>query len=230
MDPVASIGFWAALFLITHLGISSSAVRPRLVAAVGEQPYRGVYSLISFATFIPLVVVFAYHKHAGAMLWNLRDVAPVRWLAWLMMLASLILVVAGFANPSPAGIAGASAGPTARGVLKITRHPGFTAFTLFGLAHILMNGSTGDLLFFGTFPAVGILGGLHQDQRKIGQMGDVYRKFLAATSFFPGAALWQGRQRWSSDDMPWLPIAIGIATTVVIVLVHPMIFGGYPLG
>ena len=93
MDPVVLIGFWAALFLVTHLGVSSSAIRPRLVAAVGAQPYRGIYSLIGFATLIPLVIVFARNKHAGTMLWNLRDVAPVRWLAWLMMLAALILLV-----------------------------------------------------------------------------------------------------------------------------------------
>ena len=68
MDAVALIGFWAALFLMTHLGISSAAIRPRLVGAIGEQPYRGIYSLVSFATFVPLVVVFARHKHAGAML------------------------------------------------------------------------------------------------------------------------------------------------------------------
>jgi uncharacterized membrane protein len=85
-------------------------------------------------------------------------------------------------------------------------------------------------LFFGTFPALGILGGLHQDSRKLRQMGDVYRRFLAETSFFPGLALWQGRQRWAGGDTQWLPLAIGAVVTVLIVVVHPMVFGGHPLG
>jgi uncharacterized membrane protein len=230
MDPATLVGFWAVLFLGTHLAISSAAIRPRVVALIGEQPYRGVYSLVSFATFIPLVVVFANHKHAGAMLWNLRPFAPVRWLAWLLMLTAMVLFAASLKNPSPVTIGAPSSNTSPRGVLKITRHPGFTAFTLFGLAHMLMNGFIGDLLFFGTFPALGILGGMHQDSRKLGQIGDAYRRFMAETSFFPGVALWQGRQRWVQGDTPWLWVAVGAAVTVLIVVVHPMIFGGHPLG
>jgi uncharacterized membrane protein len=230
MDPVALIGLWAALFLITHLGISSSAVRPRLVAAIGAQRYSGLYSLMAFATLVPLAVVFARNKHAGAMLWNLRDLPAVRWLAWLMMLAALILLVAGLITPSPATIGAPSTATDARGVLKISRHPSFVAFSIFGLAHLLMNGFFGDVLFFATFPALGIVGGWHQDRRKLVELGESYRKLMAETSFFPGAALIAGRQRWSARDTPWLAIAIGVALTALLVMLHPRIFGGNPLG
>ena len=230
MDPVVLIGFWAALFLIAHLGVSSAAIRPRLVAAVGESPYRGIYSLISLATLVPLVIVFSRNKHAGPMLWNLRDVGPARWLVWLMMLAAFVLFVAALSNPPPGAFVAPSGAGTARGVLKITRHPSFVAFSMFGLAHLLMNGFAGDVLFFTTFPALGILGGLHQDRRKLGQIGDKYRGLMAETSFFPGAALLSGRQRWTANDTPWLAILIGIATAAIVVAVHPMLFGGNPLG
>ena len=30
--------------------------------------------------------------------------------------------------------------------------------------------------------------------------------------------------------MPWAAIGIGVLLTVVIVMLHPMIFGGHPLG
>ena len=230
MDPVALIALWAALFLITHVAVSSSAIRPRLVAAVGESPYRGIYSLISFATFVPLVIVFFRNKHAGPLLWNLRDAEPVRWLVWLMMLAAFILFVAALVNPSPSGwVAPPNAG-TARGVLKLTRHPSFVALSIFGLAHMLMNGFAGDVLFFATFPAVGILGGLHQDQRKLSELGDKYSRFVTETSFFPGAALMSRRQRWTQADTPWLAILIGVAAAALMVAVHPMFFGGNPLG
>ena len=76
-----------------------------------------------------------------------------------------------------------------RGLLKITRHPSFVAFSLFGIAHMLMNGWAGDVIFFGMFPALGIIGGMHQDQRKIRELGDRYRDFVAKTSFVPFAAL-----------------------------------------
>src|SRR5438046_3788830 len=110
MDAVGWIAFWAALFVITHLGMTAQSVRPRLVSALGEQPYLGVFSLISFATFVPLVVVFARNKHAGAMLWNLRDLGVVRFLAILTTMASLLIMVTGFANPSPVAVGGAQPG------------------------------------------------------------------------------------------------------------------------
>jgi uncharacterized membrane protein len=232
MDPVFAIALWALLFLGSHLVISSCVVRPRLIAVVGERAYPGVYSIVALATFIPLVLAFAHHKHSGAMLWDLRDIPLVRWLVWLLMLLALIIFVASFITPNPGsmGAQGDNDASVARGVLKISRHPGFVAFSIFGLAHVLMNGFVGDVVFFVSFPALSIIGGLHQDARKEVQLGTSYRKLEESTSFFPGLALIQGRQHWTSADMPWPAIAIGIALTALIVWLHPMIFGGNPMG
>lgn len=231
MDATVWIALWAFSFLASHLIISSSAVRARLISAVGDQPYRGIYSLVAAATLGPLIYEFARNKHAGPILWYLRAVAPIRWLAWILMLAALILFVGSFINPNPGGMAAAGGGGTEpHGVLKITRHPSFVAFSLFGIAHILMNGWAGDVIFFGLFPALGIIGGMHQDQRKIRELGERYRAFLAKTSFMPFAALVSGRIRWTSADTPWAAIGAGVVLTVAIVALHPTIFGGNPLG
>jgi uncharacterized membrane protein len=229
MDPVFAIGFWAALFIGTHLVISSATIRPWLAGRLGEQPYRGVYSLVALATFIPLVIVFSNHKHAGLMFWNLREVTPIRWLSWLLMLVALILLAAGLINPNP-GALGAPPAKAPSGILKITRHPTFVAIALFGFAHMLMNGWAGDVLFFGTFPVLAIIGGFHQDNRKLRDLGETYRELIARTSFFPGTALLQGRQRWSSADTPLTAIGIGAAATILILVFHPRLFGGSPLG
>ncbi len=230
MDATVWIALWAVLFLASHLIISSSAVRSRLIGAVGEQPYRGIYSLIAFATLGPLIYEFARNKHAGPLLWALRAVAPIRGLAWLLMLTALILLVGSFITPNPGVIGAPKGGSEPRGLLKITRHPGLVGFSLFGIAHLLMNGRAGDVIFFGLFPALGIIGGMHQDRRKIRELGDRYREFVAKTSFVPFAALIGGRVRWAGNDMPWAAIGAGVVLTVAIVAVHPMIFGGHPLG
>jgi uncharacterized membrane protein len=233
MDPVLAIAIWAAIFIGSHLIISSKAVRPRLISVVGEGPYAGIYSLVALATFVPLVIAFAYHKHSGPMLWNLRDVPPVRWLVWALMLVAFVIFVASFITPNPGSIGGEASGAdpgAARGVLKISRHPSFVAFTMFGCGHVLMNGFVGDLIFFGTFPALSIIGGMHQDARKKAQLGDAYRHLVASTSFVPGVALLRGRQHWSAKDMPWIAILIGLALTGIILWLHPTIFGGNPLG
>ncbi|MGH7948840.1 MAG: NnrU family protein [Candidatus Binataceae bacterium] len=229
MDPVVKIAFWATVFVGAHLLVTSSYVRPRLVASMGEQRYRGLFSLLAFATLIPLVVVFAYNKHAGPLLWSLRQIEAIRWLAWIFMIASLVLLVAGLMTPSPAAV-GAPADARARGVLKLTRHPSFVAFALFGIAHMLMNGFLGDVLFFGSFTALGILGGWHQDARKLVTLGESYRRFVEETSFFPGLALIRGAQHWESADTPWTALGASAVLTIVMVLLHPMLFGGSPLG
>jgi uncharacterized membrane protein len=233
MDPVFAIALWAGLFFGSHLVISSRAVRPRLIAAVGDRAYSGIYSLVAFATFVPLILAFAYHKHSGAMLWNLRDVPPLRWLVWVLMLFAFIIFIASFMTPNPGSMGAqgeATKASTARGVLKISRHPGFIGFSIFGIAHILMNGFIGDVIFFGSFPALSIIGGMHQDARKKVQLGAPYQSLVESTSIFPGLALIQGRQHWTSVDMPWMAIAIGVALTAIILWLHPMIFGGNPIG
>lgn len=231
MDPVASIGLWAILFVGTHLIISSTAIRPGLIARVGEQPYRGIYSLISFATLIALIIVFAGHKHSGPMLWYVRADGPMRWLTWALMLLAFIMLVSGLVTPSPASIGAPARGaPQPRGLLKVSRHPSFVAFALFGFAHMLMNGWLGDLIFFGTFPVLGIVGGKAQDARKLREIGENYRKFMDETSFFPGLALVSGRLKWVSADVPWAGILVGLALAIVTIVVHPWLFGGQPLG
>ena len=230
MDATVWIALWAVLFLAGHLIISSHLVRPRLIGAVGEEPYRAIYSVVAFATLGPLIYEFARHKHAGPLLWALRAVAPMRWLAWLLMLTALIVFVGSFVTPNPATIGGPAGKSEPRGLLKITRHPAFVGFVLFGIAHMLMNGRAGDVIFFGVFPALGILGGMHQDRRKLRELGDRYRQFVAKTSFVPFAALISGRVRWAGGDMPWAAICGGVVLTVAILVLHPMIFGGHPLG
>lgn len=231
MGPITLVALWAVLFLGTHLLISSRILRPALVNLVGEQPYRGIFSIVSFATLMPLIVVFAHHKHCGPLLWFLRADAPVRWLTWLMMFLAFILLVSGLVTPSPASIGASSDGVKApHGLLKVTRHPSFVAFALFGFAHMLMNGWACDVIFFGTFPALGIIGGWHQDARKLRDLGESYGMFMDETSFFPGAALLSGRQKWTAADVPWAGIIAGIALAALTVAVHPWLFGGQPLG
>ena len=77
---------------------------------------------------------------------------------------------------------------------------------------------------------IGIFGGIHQDARKIRDLGESYREFKAKTSFLPFGALVSGRDRWTSADTPWTAIGVGTALTIAIIALHPTIFGGHPLG
>src|SRR5438093_2832604 len=105
-----------------HFGISRSALRATLVGRIGERPYQGLYSLVSFAAFALLIVAY---RHAEArLLW----VAPgsVKLVALPLVLLAFLLVVVGLTTPNPTAV-GAEAlldrPNVARGILRVTRNP-----------------------------------------------------------------------------------------------------------
>jgi uncharacterized membrane protein len=144
------------------------------------------------------------------------------------MCVAMIFFAGSFVTPNPGAI-GAPGDARVRGILKITRHPSFVSFILFGFAHMLMNGWVGDLFFFSSFALLGVVGGIHQDNRKLHELGEPYRRMIAETSFVPGAALIAGRQRVTASDIPWTAVGIGFAMAIALIIFHPYLFGGHPL-
>ena len=208
-------------FAATHIGLSSTPLRERLVARLGENPFRGVYSLISFAFFVPLIWVYFTHKHAGPWLWTLPTDVPLLVVMYVGMAVAFILVIASLARPSPGAVVPGSATP--QGVQRITRHPLFMGLALFGLLHLLPNSSTADIIFFGGFPVFSLIGGWHQDQRKLADGSVSYRRFYESTPFLPftGAATLQGMREISPAI-----IAAGILATIIVRYFHASWFGG----
>jgi len=147
VSPTAQIVLLWSGFAGTHLVLSSLPVRQRIVARVGEGPFRGLYSLVAFAFFVPLVRTFFAHKHAGRWLWLVERGTGLRGAIYAGMGLAFVMLVASLVRPSPAGVVPGD--PTPRGVYRITRHPLVMSIALFGALHLLPNGSTADVAFFG---------------------------------------------------------------------------------
>jgi uncharacterized membrane protein len=216
----AAIAFWWLAFAATHMALSSLRLRPRLVAALGERGFQGVYSLVAFATFVPLVATYFRHKHEGAFLWYLGGYTPMRWLMYAGMALALTLVLGGLIRPSPASIKPGKA--EAAGVLRITRHPLFMGVGLYGVLHLLVaRVNATEFAFFAGFPLFACLGCWHQDQRKLATAGEEFRRFHASTSFLPF-----GGSQWTRGlaEMP-AALALGIGSAALLRLLHPRLFG-----
>ncbi len=218
-------GFWAA-FAGTHVWLSSARTRAALIERVGPQPFQGIYSLVALATFVPLVWIFARHKHAGPLLWiTLGPPTIARAVNYTLMALAMILFVASLLPSSTPPSSMAAHGPaTAHGILRITRHPMLASFGVFGVAHVLMNGSLGDVLFFGGFPLFAWIGGRHQDSRKMREVSG-YTALMEATSIAPFAAIVAGRQRLVLRELPIAALAIGLALAIVVRTYHHQLFG-----
>jgi uncharacterized membrane protein len=219
MAAFAIVALWVA-FALSHMGLSSLRLRPRLVGALGERGFLGVYSVVALAIFVPLVWVYFSHKHEGPFLWYWGHWIPLRWLMYAGMAFALSLVVAGLLRPSPASVAPGKA--EVAGVYHVTRHPLFMGVGIFGLLHLFAaRVNATELAFFAGFPVFAWLGCRHQDQRKLATAGEDFRRFHAQTAFLPfgGPRALQGLRAMG------LPLAIGVALAIGLRTFHPRLFG-----
>ena len=127
--------------LVIFLGIHSIAIvapdwRDRIVARLGEGPWKGIYSLASIASFVLLIWGYGAARQQPILLYT-----PPIWLRHvtaLLMLPVFPLVLAAY---FPGRIKAA------------LKHPLLAAVKFWALAHLLANGTLADLLLFGGFLA-----------------------------------------------------------------------------
>ncbi len=210
VSPTLIVLFWWLAFAGSHWLLSSVSVRQRLIAVLGDWPFRGLYSIVAFATFIPLVAAYFAHQHSGPWLWQIPLTMPVLWLIYLGMTVAFILLAAAFMRPSPGSVIPGAAAP--RGAFRLARHPLFTAFALMGLVHLIANGSATDVVFFGGLAVYSLAGAWHQDQRKLALDTPGYRAFYEATPLLPFSR--PGRLQGLREMGP-VPLVVGIGLTVL---------------
>ena len=207
-----------AAFLLTHF-VTSTPLRPKLVGALGEWPYRGAYSLVAFITLIWMIG--AYSGAPREALWS-----GFRELPRFVMPLAFILIACGYArNPTMVGADKLlKSGDPARGIIRITRHPIMWAIMLWAAAHLLARGERAAIVFFGGFLVLAALGTILIDRRKSADPD--YQRFKAVTSNVPFVAIAQGRNRLVWREIGWMRPAIGIAVFVLVFFLHPWISGG----
>ncbi len=225
MDPVMQVILWWVAFAGTHTLLTHPPVRSALVARLGTGRFQGLFSLVAFATFVPLVWTFFAQRTSTAMpLTRLVQTPGIWWLTMILMFVAFELVVLGFARPNPLALT-ARAGCGASGILRVTRHPAFMGAALFAFAHLLVNHRPLERAFFGGGLVYSILGSAHQDWRKRREAGPEMERFYAETSFFPFIAIAAGRTRWEPREIGGGAFAIGVILYVVVFVFHSRWFG-----
>ncbi len=219
----------ASVFLpFSHFGISSTPLRAALIRRIGEQPYRGLYSLITLGAFTWLVR--AYRAAPTELLWNAPDL--VRLAALPIVFVAFALVVVGGATPNPT-VVGAERlfdrPDIVRGMVRVTRNPFLWGVGLWAIAHIAAVGDLAGLLFFGSIGLLGVLGAFLLDAKKARQHGPRWQAFAAKTSSVPFLAIAQGRQRLALGEIGLWRIALAIVLFAAALGAHRWAFGVSPL-
>lgn len=215
----------AALWIATHLGISSTAVRARGVSVLGEGAYLGAYSLLAVATLTFLILAWA---DAPKDVWLWYPAAWQTWAALLLMPLAFILLVTGLLGPNPTSVGQQHqlADPDAvRGVLRITRHPVQWAFLIWTLAHVPANGELATLILLGAIGVVAGFGTILIDRKKAATAGEQWRNFVAVTSNLPFAAILAGRNQLRLGELGAGKLLLGLVVYGLVIASHRWIAG-----
>ncbi len=211
------------LFVGGHFILSSAAVRPGLVARLGERGFLGTYSIVVLVAFAWMIV--AYRGAPFVELW--APIPALRWIPTLVLPFAFILAVTGVATSSATAVAGAHGAepPPATGIMRVTRHPALWGITLWAACHILVNGDAAGVILFGGIMVLSLGGMWHIDRRRERQYGSGWGPIALTTSVIPFAAIASGRAQMDWAGIGWWRPALGIVVFVGLQHAHSWIFG-----
>jgi uncharacterized membrane protein len=209
-----------------HLGLAGTRLRNVIVRRTGEVAFRIVFSLLSVLGL--LFLVKAWEAAPTLLLW-----APPDWLRWLLVAAMLpaFVLFAGSVsvrNPTAIGPRDQAAEPP-RGIIRVTRHPMLWSFSIWACVHLVGNGDTASLVFFGAFLATSLAGMPSIDAKLARRDPNTWAALSAATSIVPFGAIAGQRNRLVLREIGWLTPAIGGLAWIATLLLHPWVFGVAPV-
>lgn len=215
----------ALLWLFVHIGIAGTRLRALVAGPLGDKAFQGIFSVLSLASIAFLIWAFA--AAPAEPLWT----TPL-WLRWVLvaaMLPAFLLFVGSVANPNPTAALPVSARPP-RGMSRITRHPMLCGFALWALVHIIGTGDAAALVFFGAFFLTAVAGMPSIDAKLAARDPNFWQALSASTSIVPFAAIVAGRNRFVPREIGWITPVVGLAAWVLLLLLHPWLFGVSPIG
>ena len=191
-----------ALFLGVHsTRIVADGWRTATIARVGEKPWKAIYSLLSIAGFVLLVIGYGAARQSPVVLYT-----PPVWtkhLASLLTIPSFVLLVAAYV-PGNA-------------IKRAIGHPMVAGVKLWALAHLLVNPEPSAVPIALAVLFLALVGAAAQDRKKQAQLGERWAEWLSRTSFIPfgrGLAL-----------PGWLALLGGSALFLLATWIHPMPVG-----
>jgi uncharacterized membrane protein len=228
---MASLIAAGCAFLGIHLLVSGTRLRDRIVSAIGESAYLGLFSLGSLGVLLWLVLSYNRARVGGADPIFYVEPNVVRDLALPIVALAFLLAIPGLMLPNPTSLrqeAVATRDDAVRGVLRITRHPFLWGVALWAAIHLAANGDEASIIFFGSFFLVAALGPFSIDAKRKWKMGRDWSSFAARTSNLPFAAIVAGRSNLSFSELFDWRLLVAALAFLVLLFAHARLFGVSP--
>ncbi|MEC9346139.1 MAG: NnrU family protein [Pseudomonadota bacterium] len=217
-----------AVFLGIHI-VPSSVLRGAITGVIGERAYTALYSLLSIAGIVWMVMAFNA-AGPGPVLWY--NPGPLQYLSAILVLVALVIGFGGLTQPSPTAMGGggiAAGADPAHGFQRISRHPFMTSVVVWGIAHLIVRGDLRAIIFFGGFTVLAAVGTLLIDAKQKARRGADWNRYAAVTSVIPFLAILSGRNRLSLREIGWWRPLVAIVIWAAIMHFHAALMGVYPI-
>lgn len=168
--------------LVLFLGAHSTRIlaegwRTATIAQIGDKRWKGVYSLVSLAGFVLIVVGYGLARRDPSALWPM----PPVWthhLAALLMLFSFVLLAAAYVPGNQ--------------LKSALHHPMVLGVKVWAVAHLIANNTVADVVLFGAFLAWAVLD-FRASRKRDRALGTVYPPGTAprtAVTVLVGVVAW----------------------------------------
>jgi uncharacterized membrane protein len=182
------------LFIGAHLVPMWPRLRSGLLERLGGGPYRGLFSLLSLAGLV--LIVMGYGRMQGMARGNPELWQPPGWIRHVvmpLMIPAAVLLVAAYV-PSR--------------IRTAVGHPMLAALMLWAFAHLLANGDLASVILFGSFLAWAVADRISVGQRQaLGPLGHaeggVLQDVIAAAG---GLALYAFMLLWGHRWITGVPL------------------------
>lgn len=213
------------VFVGGHFLLSGAPLRQTLVRRLGEQGFRGFYSLVAAGALV--WVLLSYRDAPYLELWPSNP--GLAWIPVVVMPVSLFLIVAGVSTRSPMAVGGEglaeTGGDLSPGILRVTRHPFLWGTALWAVSHMVVNGDAASLVLMGGILVLSLGGMRHIDQRREASLGSAWGPIALTTSLIPFAALAQGRTTMDWKGIGWWRPVLALALYAALLQLHELLFG-----
>jgi uncharacterized membrane protein len=99
------------------------------------------------------------------------------------------------------------------------------SFAIWALVHVIGNGDTAALVFFGAFLVTAVAGMPSIDAKLARRHGEAWAGFAAKTSILPFGAILAGRNRLVLAEIGWMPPVVGLILWAALLHFHRAVFG-----
>lgn len=217
-----------ATFVIGHFVLASLPVRQTLIERLGENGFRGLFSVFALVTLAWVIV--AYNAAPFVELWAAS--AAFNIIPLVIMPIACVFAVAGLTTRNVTMVGGENTlgepDPTP-GIMTITRHPFLWALTLWSLSHLSVTGDTASVVLFGGISSLTIGGMAHIDYRRAHVVGAAWGPVALRTSLIPFAAALTGRTKIDWAGIGVTRLAGGMVLYGILFGLHEFAIGVTPL-